>query len=64
MKNKGFGSMYLIYSFFLVFVIVMLSVLMINNYKKHFLDVLKNDIKAELQNYKLEIIPTFEAENP
>lgn len=64
MKNKGFGSMYLIYSFFLVFVIVMLSVLMINNYKKHFLDVLKNDIKEELQNYKLEIIPTFEAENP
>lgn len=64
MKNKGFGSMYLIYSLFLVFVIVMLSVLMINNYKKHFLDVLKNDIKEELQNYKLEIIPTFEAENP
>lgn len=64
MKNKGFGSMYLIYSFFLVFVIVMLSILMINNYKKHFLDVLKNDIKEELQNYKLEIIPTFEAENP
>lgn len=56
--------MYLIYSLFLVFVIVMLSVLMINNYKKHFLDVLKNDIKEELQNYKLEIIPTFEAENP
>lgn len=55
MKKRGFASMYMVYSFFLVFIIMMLSVLMINNYKKTFLNALKNDIKEELINYHLEI---------
>ena len=47
--KKGFAAMYLVYSFFLVFIIMMLSVLMINNYKKNFLDTLKDDVKNELK---------------
>ncbi len=46
--------MYLVYSFFLVFITMMLSVLMVQNYKKSFLDALKDDIKEEVQNYHLE----------
>lgn len=51
--------MYMVYSFFLVFIMMMLSVLLINNYKKSFLNVLKEDIKLDLQNYiidKVEVI--------
>jgi hypothetical protein len=33
----------------------MLSVLMVNNYKKTFLNTLKNDIKEELKDYHLEM---------
>ncbi len=51
--KKGFASMYMVYSFFLIFIIMMLSVLMINNYKKTFLNTLKNDIKEELTSYHL-----------
>lgn len=32
----------------------MLTTLMINNYKKNFLNVLKEDIKSELKDYQLE----------
>jgi len=46
--------MYMVYSFFLIFIIMMLSVLMINNYKKSFLNTLKSDIKKELKSYSLE----------
>ncbi len=51
--KKGFASMYMVYSFFLIFIIMMLSVLMINNYKKSFLNTLKTDIKEELASYHL-----------
>ncbi len=46
--------MYLVYSFFLVFIIIMLSVMTINGYKKNLLNVLKNDIKNEIETYHLE----------
>lgn len=46
--------MYMVYSIFLIFIIMMLSVLMINNYKKSFLTALKNDIKEELKDQYLE----------
>jgi len=47
--------MYMVYSFFLIFIIMMLSTLMINNYKKSFLNKFKNNIKEELNDDKLEI---------
>lgn len=64
MKNKGFASMYLVYSFFLVFIVVMLSVLLINNYKHQFLQIIKNDIKEELNYHKLDKVIIEDAENP
>ncbi len=54
MKKNGFASIYMVYSFFLIFILMMMTVLMINNYKKTFLNSLKNDIKAELQDKKLD----------
>lgn len=62
MKKNGFASMYMVYSFFLIFILMMLSILMINNYKKHFLNSLKNDIKEELREYHLPIV-VVEEEN-
>lgn len=53
--------MYMVYTFFLVFIMMMLTTLMINNYKKDFLDTLKEDIKIELNIYHLEEETT---ENP
>lgn len=64
MKNKGFASMYLVYSFFLIFIVVMLSVLLINNYKHQFLQIIKNDIKEELNYHKLDKVVIEDAENP
>lgn len=55
MKKNGFASIYMVYSFFLIFILMMLTVLMVNNYKKTFLTSLKNDIKEELQDKKLEV---------
>lgn len=55
MKKRGFASIYIVYSFFLIFILMMMTTLMINNYKKTFLTSLKNDIKDELNDYKLEI---------
>ena len=55
MKKNGFASMYMVYSFFLIFILMMLTVLAVNTYKQRFLNILKNDIKSELQNYHLDI---------
>ena len=55
MKKRGFASIYIVYSFFLIFILMMMTTLIVNNYKKTFLVSLKNDIKEELKNYKLEI---------
>lgn len=62
MKKRGFASMYMVYSFFIIFIMMMLSVLLINNYKKSFLNALKNDIKEEISTYHIEIkeIENFE----
>lgn len=54
MKKKGFASMYMVYSFFIVFILMMLTTLAVNTYKQRFLNALKNDIKLELQSYQLE----------
>lgn len=64
MKKNGFASMYMVYSFFLVFIIMMLSVLMINNYKKTFLNALKEDIKEEIASYHLETKTDLAEEKP
>lgn len=53
MNKKGFASIYMVYSFFLVFITMMLSVLMINNYKRNLLNVIKKDIKEELKELKI-----------
>ena len=46
MNKKGFAAMYMVYSLFLIFILMMLTVLLINNYKASFLNALKNDIKT------------------
>ncbi len=56
MKKRGFASMYMVYSFFVVFILMMLTTLMINTYKQKFLNALKNDIKIKLQDYHIEIV--------
>ncbi|MCM1053785.1 MAG: hypothetical protein NC483_07430 [Ruminococcus sp.] len=55
MKKKGFASMFMVYSFFLIFILMMGTALMINTYKKNFLNALKNDIKLDLKNYHLPV---------
>ena len=55
MNKKGFAAMYMVYSLFLIFILMMLTVLLINNYKASFLNALKNDIKEDLKEQKLEI---------
>ena len=56
MKKKGFASMYMVYSFFLIFILMMLTTLAVNTYKQRFLNTLKNDIKSELQNYHIDVL--------
>ena len=56
MKKRGFASMYMVYSFFLVFILMMLTTLAVNTYKQRFLNALKNDIKLELKDYRIEMI--------
>lgn len=56
MKKRGFASMYMVYSFFLVFILTMLTTLAVNTYKQRFLNALKNDIKLELKDYHIEMI--------
>lgn len=56
MKKRGFASMYMVYSFFVVFILMMLTTLMVNTYKQKFLNTLKNDIKIKLQDYHIEIV--------
>lgn len=60
MKKSGFASMYMVYSFFLIFILMMLTTLAVNTYKQRFLNTLKNDIKLELQNYHVEVVNPFE----
>lgn len=59
--KKGFAAIYMVYSFFLVFIIMLLSVFMINNYKSRFLNTLKEDIKEEIKNYHIEKLPENDA---
>lgn len=47
--------MYIVYTFLTIFILMMLSVLMINNYKQTFLNTLKNDIKNELAKDHLNV---------
>lgn len=54
MNKKGFISMYLVYSFFLIFIIMMFTVLVSNNYKRRFLNTLKSDIKESVKVQKIE----------
>lgn len=56
LKKRGFASMYMVYSFFLVFILMMLTTLAVNTYKQRFLNALKNDIKLELKDYHIEMI--------
>ncbi|MCI9280734.1 MAG: hypothetical protein HFI49_00525 [Bacilli bacterium] len=56
MKKRGFASMYMVYSFFVVFILMMLTTLMVNTYKQKFLNTLKNDIKIKLQDYHIDIV--------
>jgi len=56
LKKRGFASMYMVYSFFVVFILMMLTTLMVNTYKQRFLNALKNDIKIKLQDYHIEIV--------
>lgn len=63
MNKKGFTAMYMVYSLFLIFILMMLTVLLINNYKSNFLNRLKEDIKEELRNQKIEVREEIEIEN-
>lgn len=56
MRKSGFASMYMVYSFFLVFILMMLTTLTVNIYKQRFLNTLKNDIKLELRGYHLDVV--------
>jgi hypothetical protein len=56
LKKRGFASMYMVYSFFVVFILMMLTTLMVNTYKQKFLNTLKNDIKIKLQDYHIDIV--------
>lgn len=60
MKKQGFASMYMVYSFFIIFILMMLTTLAVNTYKQRFLNALKNDIKSELQSYQLEVSTTID----
>ena len=67
MNEKGFAAMYMVYSLFLIFILMMLTVLLINNYKASFLNALKNDIKEDLREHHLEkkevVLPENEEKN-
>ena len=63
MDKKGFTAMYMVYSLFLVFILMMLTVLLINNYKSNFLNILKTDIKEDLKERNLETKPEITVEN-
>lgn len=63
MNKRGFASMYMVYSFFLIFITMLLSVLLIQGYKKNFLTRLKMDAMEEMQMYHLEVLEEVE-KNP
>ena len=67
MNKKGFAAMYMVYSLFLIFILMMLTVMLVNNYKSHFLNMLKNDIKElKVQNLEIkeESIEEIQENNP
>ena len=55
--------MYMVYSLFLIFILMMLTVLLVNNYKSNFLNILKTDIKNDLKERNLEIKEEITIEN-
>ena len=55
MNKKGFAATYMVYSLFLIFILTMITVLLVNNYKSDFLNALKKDIKEGLKEEKLEV---------
>ncbi len=55
--------MYMVYSLFLIFILMMLTVLLVNNYKSNFLNILKTDIKDDLKERNLEIKEEITIEN-
>ena len=63
MNKKGFAAMYMVYSLFLIFILMMLTVLLVNNYKSNFLNILKTDIKNDLKERNLEIKEEITIEN-
>ena len=63
MNKKGFAAMYMVYSLFLIFILMMLTVLLVNNYKSNFLNILKTDIKDVLKERNLEIKEEITIEN-
>ena len=63
MNKSGFTAMYMVYSLFLVFILMMLTVLLVNNYKSNFLNILKTDIKDDLKERNLEIKEEITIEN-
>lgn len=63
MNKKGFAAMYMVYSLFLIFILMMLTVLLVNNYKSNFLNILKTDIKDDLKERNLEIKEEITIEN-
>lgn len=62
MNKKGFSAMYMVYSLFLIFILMMISVGIVNSYKAHFLNTLKTDIKEDLKFRKIEVLTPEEPE--
>ena len=56
MNKKGFAATYMVYSLFLIFILMMITVLLVNNYKSDFLNALKKDIKEDLKEENVEAL--------
>lgn len=63
-KKKGFIAISLIYSFFLVFLMIMLSSAVKNTETRLMLKVMKDDIKASLNGENEFIVTTLPSKNP
>ena len=64
MKNKkGFIATSLIYSFFLVFLMLMMTILVASVNNRIFVDRINEDIKSELENQGSFIVDTLPAKN-
>ena len=55
--------MYMVYSLFLVFILMMLTVFLVKNNNSNFLNILKVDIKEDLKERNLEAKPEITLEN-